>query len=144
MLRKVITDLWSSSWIKGKPLFVYTKIAPRGSNLNQSQMEASWKMKRSTDCSTTCNGPNKGLPECTLSMILCRTYSRNTWLADNLAAPHPHWNDAVKRINKFPKKPKPLKKIIRHDKSLGNGKPMYFWDSCSVQSFYCYLLYFKP
>lgn len=42
---KVITRLPSSSWIKGKLLFLYTKNAFYGSNLNHSQMKASWKVK---------------------------------------------------------------------------------------------------
>lgn len=44
-LWKIITSLPSSSWIKGKLLFVYTKNAFYGSNLNHSQMKASWKVK---------------------------------------------------------------------------------------------------
>lgn len=43
--KKVITGLPSSSWTRGKPLLVYIKNAFYGSNLNQSQMEASWEVK---------------------------------------------------------------------------------------------------
>lgn len=67
-----------------------------------------WKLhdKRSTACSTTCNGPHKGPPKCTLSMILYWRYSRNTSLVDNLAASHPHWKDAEKRDKQTSRKNK--------------------------------------